>query len=139
MPGLRVALCAVAVGVGCGGRASGWPPSPRWTAPATRTSPGWPALVAPRLPPGGRVAVGDAGAGTADTQLLDTEEFIGLVNALDRAGFQPTVNAFWKAQFGPGYLADGTEPRQVSLVHLDGGHRVGRPATWAASATWPSS
>ncbi len=25
------------------------------------------------------------------------------------------VNAFWRAQFGPGYLADGTEPHAVSL------------------------
>jgi hypothetical protein len=61
------------------------------------------------------VVVGDAGAGTTDTKLLDTEEFIGLVNALDRAGYRPTVNTFWNAQFGPGYLADGTEPHQVGL------------------------
>jgi hypothetical protein len=72
-------------------------------------------LVAPRLVPGGRVAVGDAGAGTADTQLIDTEEFIGLVNQLDRDGLRPRVNAFWKAQFGPGYLTDGTEGRVVGL------------------------
>jgi hypothetical protein len=72
-------------------------------------------LVAPRLVPGERVAVGDAGAGTADTQLIDTEEFIGLVNQLDRDGLRPRVNAFWKAQFGPGYLTDGTEARVVGL------------------------
>ena len=59
--------------------------------------------------------VGDAGAGTRDTQLLDTEEFIGLVNLLDERGFRPTVNAFWKAQFGPGYLSDGHEDRVVTL------------------------
>ena len=72
-------------------------------------------LVQPRLVPGGRVMVGDAGAGTRDTQLLDTEEFIGLVNLLDERGFRPTVNAFWKAQFGPGYLSDGHEDRVVTL------------------------
>ena len=44
------------------------------------------------------------------------------MNALDRAGFHPTVNAFWRAQFGPGYLSDGTEPRRVSL------------ATWTAGS-----
>ncbi len=72
-------------------------------------------LVEPYLLSGGRVAVGDAGAGTAETQLLDTEEFIGLVNQLERDGYQPTVNAFWKSQFGPGYLSDTTEPRVISL------------------------
>ena len=79
-------------------------------------------LVAPHLTPGVRVAVGDAGAGTADTQLLDTEEFIGLVNLLERSGYRPTVNDFWKAQFGPGYRTDGTEPRVVEL------------STWSAAS-----
>jgi hypothetical protein len=73
------------------------------------------ALVEPHLVPGGRVMVGDAGAGTVDTQLLDTEEFIGLVNLLDQRGYRPTVNAFWKAQFGPGYLSDGRTDRIVTL------------------------
>jgi hypothetical protein len=73
-------------------------------------------LVTPRLPPGGQVFVGDGGAGTADTQLLDTEEFIGLVNLLDRSGYRPTVNHVWKAQFGPGYRKTGTEPRDISLT-----------------------
>ena len=113
--GLRVALCAAAVvaaAVACA-RVADIPPLARAGDPdVARLA----ALVAPRIPPGGRVAVGDAGAGTADTRLLDTEEFIGLVNALDRAGFHPTVNPFWKAQFGPGYLSDGTEPRRVSLT-----------------------
>ena len=110
--GLRTALCAVAVAAGavaCA-RVAAVPPLARAGDPhVARLA----ALVAPHLPPGTRVSVGDAGA--ADTQLLDTEEFIGLVNALDRAGYRPAVNAFWKAQFGPGYLADGTEPRRVGL------------------------
>ena len=113
--GLRVALCAAAVvagAVACA-RVAAIPPLARAGDPnVARLA----ALVAPRIPAGGRVAVGDAGAGTHATQLLDTEEFIGLVNALDRAGFRPTVNAFWKAQFGPGYLADGTEPSRVTLA-----------------------
>ena len=66
--------------------------------------------------------IGDAGAGTVDTQLLDTEEFIGLVNLLDQRGYRPTVNAFWKAQFGPGYLSNGHENRLVTL------------STWTANA-----
>ncbi len=83
-------------------------------------------LVEPHLVPGGTVMVGDAGAGSAGTQLLDTERFIGLVNVLDQRGYHPTVNAFWKAQFGPGYLSDGHEERVVTL------------ATWtAASAASP--
>ncbi len=73
------------------------------------------ALVEPHLVPGGRVMVGDAGAGTTGTQLLDTEEFIGLVNVLDQRGRHPTVNAFWRAEFGPGYLSDGHEDRVVGL------------------------
>ena len=73
------------------------------------------ALVVPRVAPGQRIAVGDAGAGTVDTRLLDTEEFIGLVDLLDRSGYRPTVNDFWKAQFGPGFRTDGTEPRVVGL------------------------
>jgi len=73
------------------------------------------ALVEPHLVPGGRVMVGDAGAGTTGTQLLDTEEFIGLVNVLDQQGRHPTVNAFWRAEFGPGYLSDGHEDRLVGL------------------------
>lgn len=74
------------------------------------------ALTQPLLDPGGRVFVGDAGAGSGASQLFDVEEFIGLVNRLDQAGYHPTVNQFWRAQFGPGYLADGTEGRQVSLT-----------------------
>ncbi len=74
------------------------------------------ALVTPHLDPHGRVAVGDAGAGTAGTQLLDTEEFIGLVDRLDVAGYHPTVNHFWWSQFGPGYQQDGTEDRRVTLT-----------------------
>jgi hypothetical protein len=73
------------------------------------------ALIQPHLAPGGRVMIGDAGAGTVDTQLLDTEEFIGLVNLLDQRGYRPAVNAFWKAQFGPGYLSNGHENRLVTL------------------------
>ncbi len=112
--GLRIALCVAAVAVGSVAcvRVAAIPPLARAGDPHVGELA---ALVTPRLGTGARVAVGDAGAGTADTQLLDTEEFIGLVNALDRAGYRPVVNAFWKAQFGPGYLADGTEPYEVGL------------------------
>ncbi len=76
------------------------------------------ALVEPHLDRGDTVFVGDAGAGTGGaggTRLLDTEEFIGLVNELDGRGYHPTVNRIWRAQFGPGYLSSGREPRQVEL------------------------
>ena len=73
-------------------------------------------LVTPYLEPGGQVFVGDSGAGTANTKLLDTEEFIGLVNLLDDSGFHPTVNHVWRTEFGPGYATTGHEPRQVNLA-----------------------
>ncbi len=72
-------------------------------------------LVRPELARSASVFVGDAGAGTADTRLLDTEEFIGLVNRLDQLGYHPKVNAFWRVQFGPGYHATGKEDRRVEL------------------------
>jgi hypothetical protein len=76
-------------------------------------------LVTPYLEPGGRVFVGDGGAGTVDTKLLDTEEFIGLVNLLDQNGFRPTVNHVWRTEFGPGYQTTGVEGRQVTLTTWD--------------------
>jgi hypothetical protein len=112
--GLRIALCVVAVAVAavaCA-RVAAIPPLARAGDPRVAALV---ALVTPHLPPGTRVAVGDAGAGSSHTRLPDAEEFIGLVDALDRAGDRPTVNAFWKAQFGPGYLSDGTEPRRIGL------------------------
>ncbi len=73
-------------------------------------------LVAPSLDPRGTVFVGDNGAGTQLTGLLDTEEFIGLVNQLDAHGYHPRVNHLWRAQFGPGYVAPASSaPRQVQL------------------------
>ena len=76
-------------------------------------------LVTPSLEPGGQVYVGDAGAGTSTTKLLDTERFIGLVNVLDARGYRPTVNHIWKVEFGPGYRETGSEPRQVTLSTWD--------------------
>ena len=73
------------------------------------------ALVAAHLEPGEVVAVGDAGAGSASTKLLDVERFIGLVNELDRQGFSPKVNKVWRAQFGPGYQASGHEDASFVL------------------------
>jgi hypothetical protein len=111
---LRLALCAVAVAGGAVAcvRVASIPPLARAGDPHVGQLA---ALVVPRLEPGNRVFVGDAGAGTVDTQLLDTEEFIGLINVLDRTGYQPKANRVWKAELGPGYLADGTEARAISL------------------------
>jgi hypothetical protein len=75
------------------------------------------AMVTPVLAPGATVFVGDNGFEDARCapQLIPTEEFIGLVNQLDARGYHPKVNAFWQAQFGPGYQSDGREPAQVEL------------------------
>jgi hypothetical protein len=72
-------------------------------------------LVTPRLPAGGPVFVGDNGAGTRVTKIIDVEEFIGLVNQLDIAGYRPRVNALWKPEFGPGYIDNGKRRRVVLL------------------------
>ncbi len=108
-----LAVVAVAVGVLLCVRVLAIPPLERVSDPDVGRLA---ALVTPHLDPHGRVAVGDGGAGTAKTQLLDTEEFIGLVNLLDQDGYHPTVNHFWRAQFGPGYEEDGTEDRRVMLT-----------------------
>ena len=112
--GLRLALCGVAVVVCVVAvvRVVAIPPLTEASDPAVGRLA---ALVVPMLQPGQRVFVGDAGAGTADTKLLDTERFIGLVNVLDERGYLPTVNHVWKTEFGPGYQTDGHESRLVSL------------------------
>jgi len=114
VPAVRVGLCALGIvtGVILCIRVLAIPPLAQAADPHVGRLA---ALVEPHLVPGGRVMVGDAGAGTPDTQLLDTEEFIGLVNVLDQRGRHPTVNAFWRAEFGPGYLSDGHEDRIVGL------------------------
>jgi hypothetical protein len=72
-------------------------------------------LVTPKLDLNGSVLVGDNGAGTGTSELVDTEEFIGLVNQLDQSGFHPKVNHVWKPEFGPGYLTTNHEDRQIQL------------------------
>ncbi|HEX7444459.1 MAG TPA: hypothetical protein VF320_11250, partial [Acidimicrobiales bacterium] len=112
---VRVGLCAVAVlaGVVLTARVVAIPSLTEASDPNVGRLA---ALVQPRLVPGGRVMIGDAGAGSVESQLLDTEEFFGLVNLLDQRGDRPTVNSFWKAQVGPGYLSDGHEDRLVTLA-----------------------
>jgi hypothetical protein len=72
-------------------------------------------LVVPLMDSRGTVLVGDNGAGSGNARLVDTEEFIGLVNALDERGFHPKVNHVWKPEFGPGYLSHGHDGRQIQL------------------------
>jgi hypothetical protein len=72
-------------------------------------------LVTPKLDLNGSVLVGDNGAGTLNSQLVDTEEFIGLVNQLDQGGYHPKVNHVWKPEFGPGYLTSNHDDRQIQL------------------------
>lgn len=116
--GVRVTLCLAAVAVCAWSvvRVTAIPPLTAASDPNVGTLS---ALVTRSLVPGGRVFVGDAGAGTVDTKLLDTEEFLGLVNLLDEAGYRPTVNHVWRVQLGPGYGSDGSEPRQITLATWD--------------------
>ena len=70
------------------------------------------ALVTPALPrSSGPVFVGDAGLG-----LVETEEFIGVVNQLDRLGYHPKVNKFWITEFGPGYVSGAHIHWYVALL-----------------------
>lgn len=80
-------------------------------------------LVEASVPRGAVVEIEDAGAGTATTQLLDVERFLGLVNQLDKAGYQPKVNAFWRPQLGPSFLAGEGVTSVVTL------------STWSPTST----
>jgi hypothetical protein len=74
-------------------------------------------VVARSVPQGGTVFVNDGGAGaTPALRLLDVEQFVGLVNQLDQRGYHPRVNHLWRAEFGPGFEATGTEDRSVELT-----------------------
>jgi hypothetical protein len=112
--GVRYALTGLAV-VSCvlfGIRVLSIPPLSKVSnAPVQRLT----TLVTPKLPAGGPIFVGDNGAGNGRAKIIDLEEFIGLVNQLDVAGYQPRVNPFWKAEFGPGYLANGHKRRVILL------------------------
>jgi hypothetical protein len=114
MAGWRVALCALGV-VACvifGVRVLSIPALGNVSnAQVQRLT----ALVTPKLPAGGPVFIGDNGAGTGISKTIDVEEFIGLVNQLDIAGYHPRVNALWRPEFGPGYLANGMKRRVVLL------------------------
>ncbi len=136
---LRVALCGVAVAV-CVVAIVRVTDIPPLAAASDPTVGRLAALVTPVLKPGGRVFVGDDGAGTVDTRLLDTEEFIGLVNLLDQDGYRPTVNHVWRTEFGPGYQTDGRESRQVNLTTWNPGSPsmtgyVGKAGNMAVTVT----
>jgi len=73
-------------------------------------------LVVPALDGSRTVFVNDSGAGvTPDAKIIDVERFIGLVNQLDQRGYGPTVNRLWRAEFGPGFEAVGTEDHSIEL------------------------
>jgi hypothetical protein len=69
------------------------------------------ALVTPKLTPGRPVQVVDA----LGPDLLGTEHYIGVVNLLDERGYAPKVSGFFTNLFGPGFLASGHEPTQISI------------------------
>jgi hypothetical protein len=69
------------------------------------------ALVTPKLSPGRPVQVVDA----LGPDLLGTEQYIGVVNLLDARGYAPKVSGFFTNLFGPGFLATGHEPTQISI------------------------
>jgi hypothetical protein len=115
-PGVRVGACLVAVlaSVVLVVRVASLP------ALSTVSDPEVGALasvVARSVPQGGTVFVNDGGAGaTPALRLLDVEQFVGLVNQLDQRGYHPRVNHLWRAEFGPGFEATGTEDRSVELT-----------------------
>ncbi len=133
--GLRVALCVVAVAVCVLAvvRVTAIPPLTSASDPVVGRLAD---LVTPSLKPGGQVFVGDAGAGTVNTKLLDTERFIGLVNLLEVHGYRPTVNHIWQLEFGPGFRETGREPRQITLATWTRPRRRS-PGTWGRPGTWP--
>ena len=57
------------------------------------------------------VFVGDAGL-----DLIETEEFIGVVNELDATGHHPKVNHFWRPEFGSDYVTPGGIRCHVTLL-----------------------
>ncbi|HEY2562492.1 MAG TPA: hypothetical protein VGI44_02200 [Acidimicrobiales bacterium] len=69
------------------------------------------ALVTPKLTPGQPVQVVDA----QGPDLLGTEQYIGVVNLLDERGYDPKVSGFFTDLVGPGFLATGHEPTQISI------------------------
>jgi hypothetical protein len=69
-------------------------------------------LATAALPSSSRpVFVGDGGL-----DLLDTEEFIGVVNQFDVRGYDPKVNHFWRTEFGSSYVTPGGVHWHVVLL-----------------------
>jgi len=137
--GVRVALCLVAV-VMCTVAVVRVTAIPSLTAASDPVVGHLAQLVGPSLRPGDTVSVGDAGAGTTNTKLLDTERFIGLVNLLQVQGYHPTVNHVWNVEFGSGFHQTGTESRQIVLTTWDPASPaqpgyVGRAGDMAVSVT----
>ncbi len=95
-------------------------------------------LVAPSLQPDGTVFVGNNGAGTANTSLVDTEEFIGLVNALDEPASIPWSTTSGSRSSDLATSATGMTAGRSSST--PGPHsRPACPATSGGSETSPSS
>jgi hypothetical protein len=115
-PAVRLAGCAVAVAVSVVllVRVAAIPPLAAASDPQVGALA---SLVVPVLGHDRSVFVNDSGAGrtTDDSRLLDVEKFIGLVNLLSVRGYHPTVNGAWRAEFGPGFEADGTEDHAIEL------------------------
>ncbi len=115
-PAVRLAGCAVAVAVSVVlvVRVVAIPPLSAASDPQVGALA---SLVVPVLGHDRSVFVNDSGAGRAadDSRLLDVEKFIGLVNLLSIRGYHPTVNGAWRAEFGPGFEADGTEDHAIEL------------------------
>ena len=108
------------------------------------------ALVRPELPrTGAPVFVGDAGL-----DLIETEEFIGVVNELDATGHHPKVNHFWRSRIRIELRHPGRDPlschpspmvvavaRSLGLPRPGGGdrrHRQHRSLPGGPLIQWPS-
>ena len=75
-------------------------------------------LVTPHLERGEAVSVNDAHAGrTKNGVLIDIERFFGLVNELDRQGYDPKVNPFWVVELGPSFADHGHTAHSIVLVN----------------------
>jgi len=111
--GALVGLVAV-VSVASAVRVAAMPPLTRVSDPEVAQIA---ALVVPHLKPGETVSVDDVAAGHGKNDvLINIERFFGLVNVLDRDGYQPKVNKLWVVELAPGFFDNGTAPKTVLLT-----------------------
>jgi hypothetical protein len=110
MAALRAGVCALAVVV-CVVLSIHTAATPPLSAASDPTVGATVGLITPKISPGRPAELVDR----LGADLLGTERFVGVVNLLDAQGYDPKVGGFWIDLFGPGFLATGREPTQVSI------------------------